>query len=276
VLEKICLLIYGWARNHGTLEGFMELVILGSGTGQPLVDRGSPSLALLLDERLVLFDMGPGTLQQLSRIGIHHEKINHIFISHFHPDHTAGLIHFLLATRHPPILEKRDPFMITGPRGLQDFFKKMQRTYGKWLTMPSDIMVVEALGTQKPEKREYKAFHTVSQPVRHTPQSLAYRVVFPSGKSFVYSGDTGPCSEIVDLARGTDLLILDCSFPDGEDVEGHLTPSQAGQIARSAGVNRLLLLHFYPEVLATDVAKQCRRTYAGELILGRDLLHLHL
>jgi ribonuclease BN (tRNA processing enzyme) len=100
--------------------------------------------------------------------------------------------------------------------------------------------------------------------------------MFSSGKSFVYSGDTGPCSEIVDLARGTDLLILECSFPDGDDLEGHLTPSQAGQIARSAGVNKLLLVHFYPEVLATDVAKQCRRTYAGELILGRDLLHLHL
>ena len=254
----------------------MELIILGSGTGQPLVDRGSPSLSLLLDERLVLFDMGPETLHQLSRVGIHHEKIKHIFISHFHPDHTAGLIHFLFATRHPPILEKRAPFIITGPRGLQDFFKKMQKAYGKWLTMPSDIMGVEELEIQKREKREYKAFHIVSQPVRHILQSLAYRAVFPSGKSFVYSGDTGLCSEIVDLARGTDLLILECSFPDGEGVEGHLTPSQAGQVARSAGVNRLLLIHFYPEVLASDIARQCRKTYAGELILGRDLLHLYL
>ena len=258
------------------MEGFMELIILGSGTGQPLVDRGSPSLALRLDGRLVLFDIGPGTLHQLSRIGIHHDKIQHIFISHFHPDHTADLIHFLFATRHPPILEKRDPFMITGPQGTKDFFKKMQKVYGKWLTMPSDIMVVEELEIQKTDKREYKTFDIVSQPVRHTPQSLAYRVLFASGKSFVYSGDTGLCSEIVDLARGTDLLILECSFPDGDDVEGHLTPSQAGQIARSAGVNKLLLVHFYPEVLATDMAKQCRRTYAGELILGRDLLHLHL
>ena len=70
--------------------------------------------------------------------------------------------------------------------------------------------------------------------------------------------------------------ILDCSFPDGDEVEGHLTPSQAGKIASLAGVNKLLLVHFYPEVLATDIAKQCRRTYAGELILGSDLLHLHL
>jgi ribonuclease BN (tRNA processing enzyme) len=254
----------------------MELIILGSGTGQPLVDRGSPSLALLLDERLVLFDMGPGTLHQLSRIGINHHKIKHIFISHFHPDHTADLIHFLFATRHPPILEKREPFMITGPQGFRDFLKKIQKAYGKWLTIPLEIMELEELEIQKTDRRAYEAFDIISQPVRHTPQSLAYRIVVPSGKSLVYSGDTGFCSEIVDLARGTDLLILDCSFPDEEEVEGHLTPSQAGKIASLAGVNKLLLVHFYPEVLATHIVEQCRRTYAGEPILGRDFLHLHL
>ncbi len=116
----------------------------------------------------------------------------------------------------------------------------------------------------------------ISNPVKHTPQSLAYRVELPWGKSFVYSGDTGFCSQIVDLAQGTDLLILDCSFPDGDEVEGHLTPFQAGRIASLAGVNKLLLIHFYPEVLATDMAKQCRTAYAGELILARDLLHLRL
>ena len=254
----------------------MELIILGSGTGQPLWDRGSPSLALFLAAHIVLFDVGPGTLRQLSRMGISHKKIKHIFISHFHPDHTADLIHFLFATRHPPILEKREPFIITGPQGFKDFFKQIQKAYGKWLTMPSEIMELQELDIQKRDRREYEAFDIVSQPVRHTAQSLAYRVVAPSGKSFVYSGDTGLCSEIVDLARGSDLLILECSFPDEEEVEGHLTPSQAGQIACSAGVNRLLLVHLYPEVLATDIAKQCRRTYSGELILGRDLLHLHL
>lgn len=254
----------------------MELIILGSGTGQPLADRGSPSLALLLNDCVVLFDMGPGTLRQLSRMGINHDKIGHIFISHFHPDHTADLIHLLFATRRPPFLEKRGPFRITGPQGFGDFLKKIQSAYGEWLTLPPEIMELEELEIQKRDNRGYEAFDMISQPVKHTQHSLAYRVVVPSGKSFVYSGDTGFCSEIVDLAQGTDLLILECSFRDGDEVEGHLTPSQAGKIAGSAGVKRLLLIHFYPEVLATDVAKQCRRAYAGELILGRDLLHLHL
>ena len=166
--------------------------------------------------------------------------------------------------------------MITGPQGFKRFLRKLEKAYGKWLKIPPEMMELEELEIQKTDKRGYKAFDIISQPTKHTPHSIAYRVESPSGKSFVYSGDTGFCPEIVDLARGCDLLILECSFPDGEETEGHLTPSLAGQIASSAGVNRLLLVHFYPDVLATDIARQCRKTYAGELILGTDLLHLHV
>ena len=73
----------------------MDIIILGSGTGLPLVDRASPAFALLLEERLALFDVGPGTLRQLSRAGIPYNRIGDIFITHFHPDHTADFGHFL-------------------------------------------------------------------------------------------------------------------------------------------------------------------------------------
>ena len=252
----------------------MQLIILGSGTSMPLSYRASPSLLLIMGNTLIIFDMGPGTLRQLSRIGINHDKIGHVFITHFHPDHTADLIHFLFATRHPPILEKREPFTITGPRGFKDFFSGLQKAYGKWLHIPSEIMNIEELDAQKPDKTRYKDFHVISQPVVHTPQSLAYRIEGPGGKSIVYSGDTGFCNEIVDLAKGSNLLILECSFPDEQEEKGHLTPSLAGRIARLANVKKLVLIHFYPEVLATEIAKDCRKTYTGELILGRDLLHI--
>jgi ribonuclease BN (tRNA processing enzyme) len=254
----------------------MEIIILGSGTAIPMSNRASPSFVLLSGEQLVLFDMGPGTLRQLSRTGMSHEEIEHIIISHFHPDHTADLIHFLFATRIPSTLKRRKPFTIVGPLGLGDFLKRLQKAYGRWLRIPPEIMGIRELATQKPETLTHHAFDLISQPTRHTPDSLAYRVEGLSGKSFVYSGDTGFCEEIVELARGTDLLILECSFPDGEAVEGHLTPALAGRIADLAGVNRLVLIHFYPQVLTTDIASQCRRTYSGELILGRDLLHLRV
>ena len=252
----------------------MDIIILGSGTGLPLVDRASPAFALLLDKQLALFDMGPGTLRQLSRAGIPHSRIGHIFITHFHPDHTADLVHFLFATRHPPNLAKRRPFTITGPQGFKNFHKGLERVYGKWLNIPPEIMEIKELAAGKKDRIGCEAFDIISQPVKHADPSIAYRVEHPSGKSLVYSGDTGFCPEIIDLAKESDLLILECALPDNKEIEVHLTPSLAGKIATQAGVRRLLLGHFYPEVLETDITAECRKTYDGELILGRDLLHV--
>ena len=71
-----------------------------------------------------------------------------------------------------------------------------------------------------------------------------------------------------------DLLILECSFPDEEAIAGHLNPSEAGDIAARAGVKQLVLTHFYPEILTTDIQAQCRKTYQGDLVLATDLMSL--
>ena len=254
----------------------MDLIILGSGTGIPLSYRASPSLALMLDNDPILFDIGPGTMRQLTRAGLNHEQIRRIFITHFHPDHTADLIHFLFATRNPSTLKKRSPFVITGPRGLKEFINRLQNCYGKWLTLPPEIMSIEELDVHDKTEKQLDNFKITAQHTMHTLNSLAYRIEDQSGKAAVYSGDTGFCDDIVDLAKKADILILECSFPDAKQVEGHLTPSQAGRIADLAQVNKLVLIHFYPECLATDIAAQCRKSYRGELILGSDLLHISI
>jgi len=254
----------------------MKLIILGSGTSVPLIDRASPSLALIVDEAPILFDMGPGTLRQMTRASLDFEEIEQIFISHFHPDHTADLIHFLFASRLPSILKRRKPFVITGPRGLKELISSLQSSYPDWLTVPSNVMVIEELETGKSTTTGYAGFRIRTCPTNHTPHSLAYRIETINGKTVVYSGDTGFCDDVVDLARGADLLILECSFPDGMEMEGHLTPSFAGKIADMANVRKLVLTHFYPECLKTDIETQCRKTFQGELILGRDLLEIRI
>lgn len=252
----------------------MDLILLGTGTGFPLTDRGSPSIFLRFAGKIMLFDIGPGTLRQLSRVGMDHDRIDKIFITHFHPDHTADLIHFLFATRHPPVLEKRKPFEIVAAEGFREFLNKVQKAYGKWLNMSNHMMKIRELPREKPEMIAYDTFRIVSQPVDHTPQSIAFRFEDSRGRCFVYSGDTGFCDEIIDVAKDCDLLILECAFPDKHAVAGHLTPSAAGRVATLAKAKKLLLTHFYPEVLSTDIASDCRKTYKGELVLGRDLLHI--
>lgn len=254
----------------------MKIVILGSGTGVPLIDRGSPCLLLMSEGEYTLFDLGPGALRQLLRIGIPHQRIDRVFFTHFHPDHTGDLVHLLFATRSPAVLETRKPFLLSGGRGLGEFLMKLQKAYGKWLRLPDLIVKVDEMEITKPDRRDFKGISVFSQPLQHTPNSLAYRVQDGSGASFVYSGDTGYSEELVEFAMYADLLILECSFPEKNKVEKHLTPVLAGRIAAQAKAKKLLLVHLSPEVLGTDIPGQCRRSYDGELIIGRDLLQLEV
>lgn len=252
----------------------MEIIILGSGTTVPHPQRASPSIAIFIEDQFLLMDIGPGTVRQLASAGLKHQDIDYICISHFHPDHTADLIHFIFATRHPPILKKRKPFTIIGPKGFNQFLALLRRPYGNWLDLPAGLMKIEELKTGEKDKKEFDNFSIISAPLNHSPDSIGIRIEDNSGRVLVYSGDTAYCEEIVDLATGADLLILESSFPDGQEIAGHLTPSQAGDIATRSEVKRLLLTHFYPECLRSDRETQCRKTYQGELFLATDLMPL--
>src|SRR4030043_254397 len=78
------------------------------------------------------------------------------------------------------------------------------------------------------------------------------------------------------IASDVDLLVLECSFPNDKKVEGHLTPSLAGRIALESRCKKLLLVHFYPVCDQTDILKECRDVYSGEIILGEVLMRVKI
>ena len=84
--------------------------------------------------------------------------------------------------------------------------------------------------------------------VDHPCAAYALRVEH-GGASLVYSGDTGPCAGLVELARGADVLLCEATWPHtcrvvDEPPPGiHLSGRQAGEHAAAAGVGRLLLTH---------------------------------
>jgi ribonuclease BN (tRNA processing enzyme) len=103
---------------------------------------------------------------------------------------------------------------------------------------------------------------------------VGFRLECKKGKTIAYSGDTDYCTNLIELARGVDLLILECSFPDDRKVEGHLTPSLAGRVAQEAECKRLLLTHFYPPCDDHDIVGIVKNQYAGEVILAEDLMEV--
>jgi ribonuclease BN (tRNA processing enzyme) len=85
------------------------------------------------------------------------------------------------------------------------------------------------------------------------------------------SGDTGPCAELVDLARDADLLLAEAAFQVREDnpVDLHLTGVDAGDAASKAEVGRLLLTHIPPWHDREVALAEARTSFGGDVDLAR-------
>jgi ribonuclease BN (tRNA processing enzyme) len=103
----------------------------------------------------------------------------------------------------------------------------------------------------------------------HTQESLAFAVRHGSAH-LVYTGDTGPGGDLAGWARGCELLLAECSLPDDRALEIHLTPSQAGGLAREAGAKSLVLTHFYPPVDVADAVRLAAAAFGGPVTAARD------
>jgi ribonuclease BN (tRNA processing enzyme) len=77
------------------------------------------------------------------------------------------------------------------------------------------------------------------------------------GVSLAYSGDTGPCPALVDLARDVDLFV--CEAGAAEPTPGHCTPQDAARTAAQARARRLVLTHMPYAVDPTVAVAQAAR-----------------
>src|SRR5829696_3456059 len=106
-------------------------------------------------------------------------------------------------------------------------------------------------------------------PAKHRSESIAYRLDAEGG-ALVYTGDTEYSRSLVELARGADTLLIECSFPAEVPVPGHLTPEGVARIASEAGVRRVVLTHIYPAADELDLVTEVGRGFEGEILVAED------
>lgn len=250
------------------------VTVLGSGTCVPSLKRSSCSVFIQTEGAGLLFDMGAGTMRRLLEAGVSPYDVTHVFISHLHPDHTGELVPYLFSLKYPGNRDDVRPVRIFAGTGFLDFYKGLKGVYGEWIEPGPGVLTVVEQGTDGPDRYDTEFFRLETVPVNHRPESLAFRVTFPGGAVFVYSGDTDVSENLVGIAAGADLFVCESAMPDALKVPGHLSPSLAGAIARRAGVKKLVLTHLYPECEKVDIAKECRSNYDGELVLAEDLMRI--
>ena len=251
----------------------MELIVLGSGTGVPSLRRGAPAYAVLAAGRLILLDLGSGACRALLRHGLNFSQVDIMALSHLHPDHIGDLVPFLFASHYALGYTRQEPFWLLAARGFAAFHERLKSAFGQWVEAPAGLLRLRELNPEGPDGAVWEGLTIKTAPVNHIEGSLAYRLE-AEGQALVYSGDTDESDSLADLAKGANLLILECSMP--HKVPGHLTPGEAGRLAAKAGVARLLLTHFYPPCDEVDVGALAAREFTGEILLAEDDLRIRL
>jgi ribonuclease Z len=118
-------------------------------------------------------------------------------------------------------------------------------------------------------------------------ECVGYRFDLRGGKSVVFSGDTGLCDEMVELARGADLFfcmslgaIVNESTKFGQCAPGVADPGDAGLMAQRARVKTLVLVHQGPEQSLRENRSQSidavRAVFSGEIVFGEEITTIEL
>lgn len=297
----------------------MRIIMLGTGAALPDPDRNQSAIVITVRDRHYLFDCGHGATHQLVRANIDPAGVDHVFLSHLHYDHVSDFAFFMIATW---MGNRQKRPVVVGPPDTRHFVDSL-------LASGAFRKDIEARVQYPVRKRN---FHVLAPDVRecepglvfeddlvrvsacyveHIPREISpcfgLRLDTREGKSVVFSGDTSPCDRLVELARGADLLIHECTFPQsaiefrkdaGIGTWAHTSPFDLGKIAKAANVKTLVATHFghftttnpiLKKLLAPhmpielvgpgfmeEVVADIRRNWTGELRIAHDLMRIDL
>lgn len=248
----------------------MILTVLGCSGSVP--GPGTPCSGYLVEHEgyRLLLDLGTGAFGSLLAYA-RPDQVDAVVVSHGHSDHLADLA--ALAYAQEKLSGPSEPTRVVAPAGTADAVRRAR------------LMAFE---DSRPGDLECGPFRLRLARVRHSVETYAVRVE-AGGRSLTYTGDSGPCRELLGLAHGTGLLLAEAALGPGEgpgDVSGewgrdhrspaphHLTARQAGELAALAGAGALVVTHLRPWEGAGPSLAAAAARYPGPVTLARPGLRL--
>jgi len=273
----------------------VEVVVLGSGGPRAFGRAGSSFIVLLDGTPRILVDAGPGAFLRIGELGLDLSSVDTVLLTHLHIDHSGDLAAFFNAralTSDGPIT-----YRIFGPDGA-GLFPKTSRfvdllvgdggafAYQKTFGAPETFVVKDlAISLDSAQTRilDDKGLVIDEVATHHGDcPSVAYRISY-KGVSVVFSGDMDASAipNLVRLAKGADLLVVNCAVLDPPNspeqlYELHTPPRRIGEAAGDSGVKSLLLSHIAPDVESREsaVRNSIRANYSGPIAFATDKLHV--
>lgn len=194
----------------------------------------------------VLVEPSPSSLPQLRRAGLRASEVEHVLVSHFHPDHTFGWPFLVLEL----LLDERGdrPLHVVGPPGVEAHLLEMMRlgSVGHLvddLEQRCDVRYVEVDRTwQEAGGLRFRAVE-----VEHVPDLACFGYLLDRGEHVVgYSGDLTPCPGLDELAEAADVLVLECN--GNHKAPNHMDVGSVTDLHQRFPDLRILLTHVGDDV----------------------------
>nr|CAA9329264.1 MAG: Metal-dependent hydrolases of the beta-lactamase superfamily III [uncultured Nocardioidaceae bacterium] len=245
----------------------MKLTVVGCSGSVPAPGSAASSYLLQADHEgrtySLVLDLGSGAYGPLQNHVSAHE-VDAVSLTHLHADHCLDMTALYVARKYGP----GGPAPAIPVHGPTRTGERLARAY--------DLPATPGMSAEFTFHPWHPDTDTPIGPfsvrvarVVHPVESYAVRVEH-EGRSLVYSGDTGPGAALVELAAGADLLLCEASFLETgvNPPDLHLTGRQAGEHARDAGVQRLVLTHVPPWTDRDEVLAEAKEVFDGSVELA--------
>jgi ribonuclease BN (tRNA processing enzyme) len=237
----------------------MTVTLTFVGTGDAFGSGGRNNTCILVDAPSIRFaiDFGATSVNALKALGIDHNSIDAILLTHLHGDHVGGLPTLLMDAMLGT--KRHTALTIAGPPGTVVHLPQISEALfpgsgGMQPRFPLDIIDMEML-----TPHDILGLKITTYPAIHTPQTIPTSIrVEVAGKTIAYTGDSAWSEHMSALAQGSDLLIAECYF-HSKPVRFHLNYPDIVQHRGALATKRLILTHMAPEMLAQvdNVAEEC-------------------
>jgi len=222
----------------------MKVTVLGCSGSVPSPDSPASGYLVEADGFRLVLDLGHGAFGALQRY-VDPADVDAMIVSHLHADHCIDLTAYIVSLRYGGQGHGRPdrPLPLIGPPRIRE---RLGTAYDPFA---ADLGLDELFRFEEATPTELGPFGVTFAPMNHPTPTNAIRLRY-GDRTLVYSADTGESPELIELARGADVLLCEASFgPDDEYVPNlHLTGRQAGEHAAKADVQRLIVTHIPPWV----------------------------
>jgi ribonuclease BN (tRNA processing enzyme) len=252
----------------------MRLTVLGKSPSWQDADGACSGYLLQDGDVTVLLDCGNGVFGKLRSFS-DYADVDAVVLSHMHADHFLDLVPFSYALTYGPRGQEHGAGTPAQPRlvcppGAREVLRRVVGSWGKEDLVENAFAIEGYEGGSTVEVGPLRfSFH----PVPHFIDAYGISVESANGTGrFVYGGDSGPAAELVELARGADLLLVEATLPqpEADGDRGHQTPEEAGEQARDAGVKKVVITHITDELDQDDARRRASEAFGASVEVARE------